>query len=92
MIETGQPAKCGPLTFQSARLPSEVRTKAPLRVPTDDGPALIFSFLFSPLGAQLNCWSVEGEKLARASAQQPRFFLGGEIWHRLDQLAGMRFA
>src|SRR3974377_1406831 len=28
------PAKWGPLTFQSLRLPSEVRMNAPLRVPT----------------------------------------------------------
>ena len=31
---TSQPAKCGPLTCQSRRASSEVRTKAPLRVPT----------------------------------------------------------
>src|SRR5258706_14714166 len=29
-----QPAKWGPLTSHFSRLPSEVRTKAPLRVPT----------------------------------------------------------
>src|SRR5665213_453155 len=28
------PAKCGPATFQSLRVPSEVRMNAPLRVPT----------------------------------------------------------
>ena len=36
-----QPAKCGPLTSQVWRLPSDVRTNAPLRVPTSTRTLLI---------------------------------------------------
>src|SRR6266403_4052740 len=36
-----QPAKCGPLTSHFSRLPSEVRTNAPLRVPTSNRTVLI---------------------------------------------------
>src|SRR5580658_620128 len=36
-----QPAKCGPLTSQFSRLPSEVKTNAPLRVPTSNRTVLI---------------------------------------------------
>src|SRR5713226_7091827 len=37
-----QPAKCGPLTSHFSRLPSDVRTNAPLRVPTNTRTRLIF--------------------------------------------------
>src|SRR5260370_17043113 len=37
-----QPAKCGPLTSHFSRLPSDVRTNAPLRVPTKTRTRLIF--------------------------------------------------
>src|SRR5215471_15015338 len=41
-----QPAKCGPLTSQSLRLPSDVRMNAPLRVPASTRTLLIyFGFL-----------------------------------------------
>src|SRR4029077_20886637 len=36
-----QPAKCGPLTSQRSRLPSDVRMNAPLRVPTNTRTPLI---------------------------------------------------
>src|SRR5271166_1405732 len=36
-----QPAKCGPLTSHFSRLPSDVRTNAPLRVPTSTRTLLI---------------------------------------------------
>src|ERR1700682_6346276 len=36
-----QPAKCGPLTSHFSRLPSDVRTNAPLRVPTNTLTLLI---------------------------------------------------
>src|SRR6266852_3317728 len=37
-----QPANCGPLTSHFSRLPSDVRTNAPLRVPTNTRTRLIF--------------------------------------------------
>src|ERR1700686_592306 len=43
-----QPAKCGPLTSHFSRLPSDVRTNAPLRVPTSTRTLLIF-FFFLPV-------------------------------------------
>src|SRR6266852_6967561 len=47
-----QPAKCGPLTSHFSRLPSDVRTKAPLRVPANTRTRLIyhsFSSVVRPL-------------------------------------------
>src|SRR5229473_3776840 len=38
---SSQPAKCGPLTSQRSRLPSDVRMNAPLRVPTNTRIPLI---------------------------------------------------
>src|SRR6185369_7903673 len=49
-----QPAKWGPLTSHFSRLPSEVRMKAPLRVPTSTRTLLILSFLFGNLLAKLD--------------------------------------
>src|ERR1700676_618933 len=44
-----QPAKCGPLTSQRSRLPSDVRMNAPFRVPTSTLTLLIcLSRLASP--------------------------------------------
>src|SRR5216683_5267174 len=42
---SSKPAKCGPLIFQSSRLPSEVMTNAPLRVPTSTLTLLIVLLL-----------------------------------------------
>src|SRR5438128_10549276 len=42
-----QPAKWGPLTSQRSRLPSDVRTNAPLRVPTRTRTPLIPSSFLS---------------------------------------------
>ena len=41
MWYTSQPAKWGPSTSHSCLLPSEVSTKAPLRVPTNNRTRLI---------------------------------------------------
>src|SRR5258708_39974777 len=49
---SSKPAKCGPLIFQSSRLPSEVMTNAPLRVPTSTLTLLIV-LLLSKLGLGL---------------------------------------
>src|SRR4030095_15477455 len=43
MWKISQPPKCGPLTSQRSRLPSAVRMKAPLRVPTSTRTPLIDS-------------------------------------------------
>src|ERR1700674_4433392 len=45
---SSQPAKCGPLTSQFWRLPSDVKMKAPLRVPTRTR-TLLTAFSFSLL-------------------------------------------
>src|SRR5262249_58020611 len=43
-----QPPKCGPLTSHRVRVPSDVRMKAPLRVPTSTRtPLMPSSFLLS---------------------------------------------
>src|SRR5687768_4120802 len=39
------PPKCGPLTSHCLRVPSDVRTNAPLRVPTSNRTVLICSLL-----------------------------------------------
>src|ERR1700681_3720441 len=42
MWKISQPAKCGPLTSHFSRLPSDVRTNAPLRVPARTRTLLIY--------------------------------------------------
>src|SRR5260370_41772762 len=49
---SSKPAKCGPLIFQSSRLPSEVMTNAPLRVPTST-LSLLIVLLLSKVGLGL---------------------------------------
>src|SRR5713226_607343 len=45
-----QPAKCGPLTSQRSRLPSDVRMNAPLRVPTNTRiPLIAHSYSSQPV-------------------------------------------
>src|SRR5262249_47360156 len=58
------PAKCGPLTSHLSRFPSELRMKAPLRVPTSNRTLLInLSFIPWPAKAT-NSRSFEGEHVA----------------------------
>src|SRR6266581_1060393 len=56
-----QPPKWGPLTSQRSRLPSDVRTNAPLRVPTSNRTRLI---RFLPLGAESLTPRIPGESRA----------------------------
>src|SRR5216683_4348269 len=47
---SSQPAKCGPLTSQRSRLPSDVRMNAPLRVPTNTRiPLIAHSYSSQPV-------------------------------------------
>src|SRR5713226_5775163 len=63
------PAKWRPLTSQRSRLPSDVRTNAPLRVPTNSRTPLIsYSFpSFAPVFAEIAFRLEPGVRLAMAT-------------------------
>src|SRR3954451_13710209 len=64
-----QPPQNGPSTFQSLRLPSAVRTNAPLRVPTSTRTPLIQVLLQSP--PTYDVPGTENSSFALASIRKP---------------------
>src|ERR1700681_63820 len=83
-----QPAKCGPLTSHFSRLPSDVRTNAPLRVPTSTRTLLIFySFRVSRLdrypyfdishsGSRVKLFAIAFEEVRCAGSRPGKFMAG----------------